>query len=201
MKSDELLASLSDRELVDRLINNDSVVWNVVIVEMILPLAKTRKFVEILTKVNQPIESLPGVVYLDLQKNDFLKLKNFRFDGPFRAWLYFQVRNAVKTIVRESRSPFSNSLSDDELDRALDGWCTHDHPAGLLDEMNMGEACFAQLWRNNPKYAYVLLLKNKLELSSEDVSVLLDLSSANNVDQINRRAKQQMRQFKKEGFE
>jgi len=66
MKDDELLASLSDRELVDRLINNDSVVWNAVIVKMILPLAQTRKILEILTKVNQPVEAVPSVVYPDL---------------------------------------------------------------------------------------------------------------------------------------
>lgn len=201
MNSNEGFASLSDRDLVSRLIANDRALWAAVAVEMILPLAKTRKFVEVLTKANQSVESLMSVVYLDLQKNDFLKLKNFRFDGSFRAWLYFQVRNGIKILVKEARSPFLVNLSDEELDKALDGWCAHDRPAGLQDEMNMGEACFIQLWRENSKYALVLLLKNRLELSSEDVCVLLGLSSANNVDQINRRAKQRMSQFKKEKYE
>jgi len=137
-----------------------------------------------------------GVVYQDLQKNDFLKLRKFRLEGPLKAWLFFQVRNAVKIIVRESRSPFVNSLSDEELDKALDGWCTYDRSAGLQDEVDRGEACFARLWMESPRSAMVLLLKNKLGLSSDEVCMLLGLTSSNNVDQINRRAKQQMRQFK-----
>lgn len=199
MKHETWGASISDRDLVARLVANDSDAWSAVVIEMLLPLAKTRKFTEILARVNQPVESIVGVVYLDLQKNDFLKLRNFRFDGPFRAWLYFQVKNAVKIVTRESRSPFAMSLSDETLDRALDDWCTHDQPAGLQDEMNMGESCFSLLWKNNPKSAMVLLLKNRLAMSSDEVCSLLGLSSANNVDQINRRAKQQMLQFRKEG--
>jgi hypothetical protein len=198
MAAIEASETLADRELVDRLIRNDRNAWDAVVADMVLPIAQTRKFAEILTKVNEPASAVLGELYLDLRKDDSRKLRDFRFEGPFRGWLFFQVKNAVKTVVRKSRSPFVQNLSDEELDRALEGWCVRDRPAGLRDELEVGEACFVRLWRDNPTHAYVLLLKNRLELPSEDIRTLLGLSSANNVDQINRRAKQRMRQFKKE---
>lgn len=201
MKTVEEQTTLSDREWVDLLVRNEVAAWHALVNDMVLPLTKTRKITEILAKVNESSATVVSELYLDLQKDDFRKLRNFRFEGPFRGWLFFQVKNAVKTVVRKSRMPFVNGLSESEIDAALDEWIIHDRPAGLQDEVNMGEACFLRLWRENPKHALVLLLKNRLELPSEDVGVLLGVSSANNVDQINRRAKQRMRQFKKEDYE
>lgn len=190
----------SDQELVERLIENDQDVWKMVIVTMVVPLTKTRKIAEILTKINESSMTVVSELYLDLQKEECRKLKNFRFEGPFRGWLFFQVKNAIKIIIRKSKRAEALDLSDYDVDEALSVWITHDRPSGLQDEVDIGEACFARLWKSNPKFAFVLLLKNKLELPSDEVCMLLGLSSANNVDQINRRAKQQMIQFKKEDF-
>lgn len=196
----DALRKLSDRETVALLLQDDKSAWHFVITEIMMPLVKTRKYIEILAKLNEPLESVPGRVYLDLQKNDFHKLKNFRFEGPFRAWLYFQVKNAVKSILHESRSPFSVSLSEELLEKPLYEQSVMDQTAELQDEMAVGDACFVRLWKDNPLHAYVLLLRNRLELPAEEIKVLLGLTSANNVDQINRRAKQRMSHYKKEAF-
>jgi hypothetical protein len=72
MKETDSFKALSDQDLVARLLQNERLAWQHVVVEMMMPLVKTRKYMEILTRLNQPPESVPGMVYLDLQKNDFL---------------------------------------------------------------------------------------------------------------------------------
>ena len=57
----------------------------------------------------------------------------------------------------------------------------------------MTHLCFKELWNDDPRKAYVLLLKTRMFLSSAEVAELLDLTEAN-VDQIFSRSVKQMRE-------
>ena len=68
----------------------------------------------------------------------------------------------------------------------------------------MTHLCFRDLWNEEPERAYVMLLKTRFHLSSEEVKEMLDVSSTANVDQMFSRSVRFMRQawgrWDKKGF-
>lgn len=197
----EYLKSLSDKELVSLLLANNTKVWEYVCAEIIGPMTKISKYTELFFRYSIPLESIVSQVYLDLTEDDFARLRKFRFEGPFQAWLFFQIKDSVKKIFRLTTGKVPLCLSEINLENShieqMDK--CHDQFDTILSHE---EANFyiAQLWKDNPMKAYVLLLRLQSGLSSKEVGTILG-QTPNNIDQLTKRAKRQMRQLREEHYE
>lgn len=187
---------LDDRKLVDLLLQEDAGAWDYLLLEVIAPLCRTRKYLEICSKNSISVDSLLSQVWMILHKNDYHRLRAFAFLSSLRTYLFIIVREAQREELREKigKIPTALSVVDDEYPLMARN---ESDSAELKDEIRQANEGLAQLWRENAKQAWVLLMRNSLGLSSRDVAVFLD-ESISNVDQMNKRAKSKMKQFKEE---
>ena len=180
--------AMDDRQLVLALMSDDETAWNYVVTELITPLvhANVKGIAEMLSRYSIPTDALAGKVFLDLRKNDFIALRNFRYECRFSSFLYWRIYHAAQGLIRETSKEFDFLLSDDVLENAQ---------TTQKDEIKSTNCMLARLWAQNPTYALVLLLRNDLGLSSKVVGAFLG-KTINNVDQINIRAQRAMRKFR-----
>ncbi len=187
----------NDRELVAQLLAMNPAAWDYLCIEVIAPMTRTAKYVQIFNRYAIPLDSIIGQVYLDLTGDDCRRLRKFRFEGRLEAWLYFQLKDSVKRILREAsgKIPFTRSENDFQSSPVILSMDSGDDRPER--EMSREEAnyCIAQLWKENPMKAYVLLLRFRQDLSAGEVGLLLGKGS-NNIDQIGSRAKAGMREIR-----
>ena len=188
---------MDDRQLVRALMSDDEAAWNYVVTELITPLvrANVRGMAEILSRYSIPTDALAGKVFLDLRKNDFIALRNFRYECRFSSFLYWRIYHAAQGLIRETSKEFDFLLSDEVLENAQTTQKDSSQSTQLKDEIKSTTCLLARLWTQNPTYALVLLLRNNLGLSSKVVGSFLG-KTINNVDQINIRAQKAMRKFR-----
>ena len=188
---------MDDRQLVRALMSDDEAAWNYVVTELITPLvrANVRGMAEILSRYSIPTDALAGKVFLDLRKNDFIALRNFRYECRFSSFLYWRIYHAAQGLIRETSKEFDFLLSDEVLENAQTTQKDSSQSTQLKDEIKSTNCLLARLWTQNPTYALVLLLRNNLGLSSKGVGSFLG-KTINNVDQINIRAQKAMRKFR-----
>ena len=188
---------MDDRQLVRALMSDDEAAWNYVVTELITPLvrANVRGMAEILSRYSIPTDALAGKVFLDLRKNDFIALRNFRYECRFSSFLYWRIYHAAQGLIRETSKEFDFLLSDEVLENAQTTQKDSSQSTQLKDEIKSTNCLLARLWTQNPTYALVLLLRNNLGLSSKVVGSFLG-KTINNVDQINIRAQKAMRKFR-----
>ena len=191
---------LDDRKLVLALMKDGEAAWNYVVTELITPLvrANIKGIAEMLRRYSIPVDALAGKVFLDLRKNDFVALRNFRFECRFSSFLYWRLYHAAQGLIRETSKEFDFLLSDEVLEDAQTPQKDSSQSTQLKDEIDSTNRMLARLWVQNPTYALVLLLRNDLGLSSKVVGSFLG-KTINNVDQINIRAQKAMRKFRDEG--
>jgi len=187
-------AALSDRELVALLLQEDSGAWDYLLFDVIAPLCRTRKYLEICKKFSIPFDSLVTAVWMILHKNDYKRLRIFRFGSSFKTYLYLIVREAQRNEVNNvlGKIPLELSEDDDCYTQIADR--NNYDSVELKEELNAANGLLARLWLENPQQAWVLLMRNSLNLSSKEVAALLNESPAN-VDQLNSRAKAKMKQL------
>lgn len=190
---------MGDRKLVSALIEDDETAWNYVVTELVTPLvrANVKGVAEMLNRYSIPVDALAGKVFLDLRKNDFVALRNFRYECRFSSFLYWRIYNAAQGLIRETSKEFDFLLSDEVLENAQTTQKDSSQSTQLKDEIKSANCMLARLWAQNPTYALVLLLRNDLGLSSRVVGSFLG-KTINNVDQINIRAQKAMRKFRDE---
>ena len=188
---------MDDRQLVRALMSDDEAAWNYVVTELITPLvrANVRGMAEILSRYSIPTDALAGKVFLDLRKNAFIALRNFRYECRFSSFLYWRIYHAAQGLIRETSKEFDFLLSDEVLENAQTTQKDSSQSTQLKDEIKSTNCLLARLWTQNPTYALVLLLRNNLGLSSKVVGSFLG-KTINNVDQINIRAQKAMRKFR-----
>lgn len=113
------------------------------------------------------------------------KILLYKHKAPLHLWMRFYVREIIFEEYKRKYKAAEQSLSQSEYKipsesktcRSLDN-----------EQCAFGQKCFAELWRENPMYAYVLLLRDKVGLSSRKVSELLQHVSEEYVNQLRRRA-------------
>ena len=179
--------------------SDDETAWNYVVTELITPLVKAnvRGVAEMLSRYSIPADALAGKVFLDLRKNDFIALRNFRYECRFSSFLYWRVYHAAQGLIREVSREFDFLLSDEVLGNAQTTQKDGSQATQLKDEIKSTNGMLARLWAQNPTYALVLLMRNDLGLPSKVVGSFLG-KTISNVDQINIRAQKAMRKFRDE---
>ena len=190
---------LSDRKLVSALMEENEAAWNYVVTELITPLvrANVKGVAEMLARYSIPVDAIASKVFLDLRKNNFIALRNFRYECRFSSFLYWRIYHAAQGLIRETSKEFDFLLSDEVLENAQTTQKDSSQSTQLKDEIKSTNCMLARLWAQNPTYALVLLLRNDLGLSSKVVGSFLG-KTINNVDQINIRAQKTMRKFRDE---
>lgn len=190
--------ALPDKELVRRLLEMDAAAWEYVCIEVIAPMTKMSKYTQMFSRYSIPLESIVSQVYLDLTEDDCRRLRKFRFEGAFRAWLFFQMKDSVKRIFSEAAGKVPLLLSENisegshiEQEKFIEDIAERKLKR---EEMNY---CIAQLWKESPIKAYVLLLRGHQDLSAKETGMLLGKNNSN-IDQVFRRAKRQLRDIMKE---
>ncbi len=187
---------ISDRDFVACLLQNDPAAWNYLLVELVTPMTRYSKYARICAKYNIPPDSLVTRVWLLLRKNDFRKLRLFRFDSAFTTYLFIIIREAQRYEIKETLGKIPCELSENDCLCTQIVSKTRSDSVELTDEMNYANKLLSVLWDDNPQQAWVLLMRNSLKLSSKEVALFLNKSSEN-VDQMNSRAKIKMKQLKK----
>ena len=197
MISADKYADLTDQDLVALLLQSDPGAWDYVLLELVAPLTRIRKYVEIFNKHGLSTDILITRVWMLLEKDDYRRLRAFRFGASFRTYLFIIVREAQKYEMKEKigKNPYILSDEDDFGTQIPDKEGT-DSPE-LKDEMRYANNLVGRLWQDNPLQAWVLIMRNSLKLSAKEVSSFLNESSSN-VDQLNKRAKEKMNALRKE---
>ncbi len=187
---------LPDRELVDLLIQNDSGAWDYLISEVIAPLSRMRKYVEMCNRYGLSTDSLVTRVWMMLTRNDFRRLRNFRFGSSFKTYLFIIVREAQRAEIREKTGKIQFVLSEDnEFCSRIRCKDRSDAP-DLVDEMRYTNILLGRLWQENPRHAWVLLMRNSLNMSAKETAAFLNVKESN-IDQMNKRAKRRMSELRK----
>ena len=185
---------LDTNELLEHLYQGNSSAWNYVCLELIAPLTRQRKYVEMARDLSMELDSLVTQTYMYITKNNYEKLRKYCGDGKFQAWLYFQIKDALKLELKELRGKLQNVVSENETGTPL---CKYTEPAECTHEnkLHEAEACvwLEELWQQSPMKTFVLLLRAQNGLAADDVSEILGINKAN-VDQLFSRAKKIMRE-------
>lgn len=184
----------SDRELTGRLMLYDEAAWQQVVEELLTPLSRKRKYVETLARYGLKPEVLLTECFDLLHKDNFARLRNFRFQCSLKSYLYNVVRDAYRSIHsahKEKKRKISLVLSELSFEFAPSNMKSSYQRLADADDRTEFNQRFAALWDENPVYALTLLMRNHLESSSNQVAYLLG-KSAGHIDQINRRAKKRL---------
>ena len=188
-------ASLSDRELVDLLLQGNQKVWEYVLLDLVAPLSRQSKYMQICKKYSISPDSLVTATWLILQKNDYQRLRLFRFESSFKTYLFIIVREAQRNEIKRLVGKIPPDMSETDDDCSLIADKRHIDSPEVKDEINFANGDFAQLWQDNPKQAWVLLMRTSLELPAKVVASFMN-ETASNVDKLNSRAKTKMNQLR-----
>ena len=191
---------MDDRLLVERLLRNDHEAWTYVLIDVALRIAEQRKFSEMLYRTcHEPMEVVTELCQR-LYEDDFALLRTFAFKGAFEGWLRTAVRSAVQKVTgltgKESQGreiPVdpqdpASALNDPKLSVSA-----VDVHVAVMDK----RAAFSRFWRENPESAFIVLMKNELELPLDAIGALLD-RPANTISQKAKRAMARLRELERE---
>ena len=189
-----------DHLLVSLLMSNDETAWRYLAVEVIKPLGLSDQFPfrDIFYKYTIPVDALVDMVYELLMKNDFALLRAFRFEGKFSTYLYWQIYDAGQRVIRQYLGGKSRKnrimVSDDCLDYTLMEQTDSSSELMLRDDIARANGVLAKLWKKSPSYAFVLLLRRDLKLSSKTIGALLG-KKPSNIDKIRERAEEKFNEY------
>ena len=187
-------SEMDDRSLVDLLISEDSKAWDYFILNIIAPLCRTRKHMEMCSKNSISTNSLITQVWMILHKNNYQRLRNFAFRASLRTYLTFIVREAQRKELQEKIGKVPLVLSEDDTYCSLIISRETSDSSEIKDEVSLANEMLAQLWVKNPRQAWVLLMRNCLELSAKEVASFLD-ESIDNVNQMNTRGHKELKKL------
>lgn len=187
-----------DRRLVANLLANDHRVWEHVLTVVAAKMVNTRRYSEMLARTNhEPVEVVTTLCE-ELFRDDFARLRAFRFQGPFDGWLYWEVRRAVKIVTGLEGK--SGGINRSEREIAVDP----NDEAGVFGRMPQGRRqdvagrlmdareLYVRLWKDNAEGAYVFFMKEELGLPAKQIAAILG-RSPNSVDQIFHRVRCRLR--------
>jgi DNA-directed RNA polymerase specialized sigma24 family protein len=189
------LKEMNDRELVERLLKNDQKAWEYVLLTIVMRIARQRKYSEMVARARYEPEDVVGEVYADLAGEDFAKLRTFEFRGSFDGWLRTVVLSAVQRILRKNNRESLDDPNDptSPVGSAEQSISTVDIHLRIMDK----RAAFARFWNEDSESAFIVLMRNELGLSADDVGELLG-RLPNTIVQKARRAQARLRELEAE---
>lgn len=198
MKTD--FKQLDDKALVDRLLCNDHEAWEYVLMTVALRVANRRKFKEMLQRTgHEPLEAVTELCER-LYKNDFALLRKYEFRGSFDGWLGAVVRSVVQQITgltgKESQGrevPMDPQDPMSPLALSEQGVSSVDVHIAVMDRRD----AFKRFWQENQESAFILLMKNELELPLDAIGALLN-RPANTISQKAKRAEARLDELEAE---
>jgi hypothetical protein len=165
-------------------------VWEMVIV----PETKNPRNADMMRRFCITDGDLMGMLYEEMIGRD--KISLYRNDGgSLQGWLRKYVRGYILNADPNRHGEISVEGARDAAEDGNTGLeLPFDDSNMMRNEVwNMTHLCFKDLWNEDPERAYVMLLKTRFFLSSDEVRDFLDISSSANVDQIFSRSVKFMR--------
>ena len=178
---------------IQRLKSSDMRFWTKVRDAVIVPYLRKSRYGEMARKKNVDDDEVYGYVYTMMVHNG--KLNEIREKNQLARFLEQYARKYVQMLYTvRKRKVAEEPISDD-------GWAewerNHVHEILLAEKKARQRDCISaavrKLWKENPKQAYVLVLRTKNSLSSREVKNLCGISTEQNVNKIFERGKSAMR--------
>ena len=168
--------------------------WRLVWERVVEPESKSLRSAGMMQRFSLTAGDLMGMLYEDMIGRR--KIDLYRDDGgSFQGWLRRYVRGYVLAADPSRRGEISIESGRTGQDGENSGIEIPSSDTGIVrnEAWNMTHLCFRDLWNSGPEKAYVMLLKTRFHLSSEETCEMLGISSPSNVDQIFSRAVKFMR--------
>ena len=167
--------------------------WKRLWFEVIVPETRLARNAELMRKYDvtagdlngQLFEEMVGAGKFDLYRDD---------GGSLAGWLRRYVRGYITRANPAAHGEFSLEGTAD-LNEQGEPMAIPVTDIGVLrgEAWLMTHRCFKDLWNDDPRKAYVLILKTRFHFSSKEVAMMLDISNEAAVDQIFSRAVKDMR--------
>ena len=168
--------------------------WKLVWERVIVPETRSMRSADMMRRYSITDGDLMGMLYEEMLGRK--KIELYRGEGSFSGWLRRYVRGFILNANPNRHGEISidgfAGESEDGEDTKME-IPSHDIEVIRKEVWDMTHRCFLDLWREDPERAYILLLKTRFHLSSEEVRDMLDTSSTANVDQIFSRSVKFMR--------
>lgn len=167
--------------------------WKLVWENVIVPEMKTPRCSELAKKYCITDGDLMGMLYSEMIGRK--KIELFRNDGgSLWGWMRTYVRGFVMRANPNRHGEFSieGTAESSESGEAIP-LPTEDKGVFRNEVWKMTARCFRDLWNDDPRKAYVLFLKTRMHLSSEEIAEMFEMTPAN-VDQVFSRSVKAMRE-------
>ena len=199
------MSEISDSEWYELVKAGDDAGWKLVWERVVEPESRSMRSADMMRRYSITDGDLMGMLYEEMLGRK--KIELYRGEGSFGGWLRRYVRGFILNANPNRRGEISidgfAGDGDDGEETKME-IPSHDIEVIRKEVWDMTHRCFLDLWRDDPERAYILLLKTRFHLSSEEVRDMLDTSSTANVDQIFSRSVKFMRsawlQHEREGF-
>lgn len=195
---------LSEHEFLELVKAGGDAGWKLVWERVIVPETRNRRNAELMNKFSVTDGDLMGMLYEEMIGRK--KIELYRDDGSSLAgWLRKYVRGYIFKADPAPHGEFSLEATA-QFDENGEQMELPSNDPGILHNENwlMTHRCFFSLWKEDPRKAYVLLLRTRFSLSAKETAEMLDISNSAAVDQIFARATQFMREawprFDKKGW-
>ena len=174
----------SEALFVQKLYDGDNGAWEAVYTGAVLPVLRTTtrggiSYYRIVQDRALDERSIHSMLFEDMIHKE--RLKNYRYGCPVVYWMRHYVTKLILEFCKKNDSP----VSDEDYKNVFIS-------ESRQEEWDLVEQCFAELWKDKPMQAYVLLLRDKVGLSSKKVAALLNHTNDANINQIHRRAFQEL---------
>ncbi len=185
---------MTDHEWFELVRSGDDEGWRLVWERVVDPESKSMRSADMMLRYSISPGDLMGMLYEEMIGRR--KIDLYRDDGgSLQGWLRKYVRGYILNAdpAKHGEISIEGAHPDSEDGNTGIDLPVHDSKMTRNEAWNMTHLCLRDLWNSDPERAYVLLLKTRFHLSSEEVKDLLDVSSVANVDQIFSRAVKFMR--------
>ena len=117
------------------------------------------------------------------------KIALYAHRGPVQFWMRCYEKEIISKEIRKKKKEKENIQSQMQYEPT-----NYSENSSFIEaeRRSYAQKCFAELWKDKPMQAYVLLLRDKVGLSSKKVAALLDHTNDVNINQIHRRALQEL---------
>ena len=175
---------LTDQEWFELVKAGEDAGWKRVWFKVIVPETKSAKNAELMRKYSITDGDLNGMLFDEMIGRG--KIDLYRGEGSFAGWLRRYVRGYILNADPNRHGEISLENAHPDADGGVTEMAipTEYNHVISKDVWKTTHYCFHDLWQQDPERAYVLLLKTRFHLSSEEVKDFLDVSSVANVDQI-----------------
>ena len=175
------------RELVRLLLANDPATWDSVHKRVVVPLFwKHAGDMQILGYTKEDLRSRLMEMMIHEEK-----LSSYGYRCPLFNWLWVCLaRDILRKLKRDGRVVIVDPES--ETYKGIDPKPPVWQGIEVDEAVALAGSDFAKLWRKNPLQSYVLLLRAKMKMSSEQIRDLLNISSVASVDKMTERARKEM---------